>query len=57
MNDTVSTIAIKDISTYYNNLGKYYFYVTELRSKTTTRLNRELGVHNINYFGNTNNGR
>ena len=55
---TVSQIAFKDISKYnedeFYQFGRDNFIVTSrhLNNKTNRRLNKLLGLHNINYFKN-----
>jgi len=60
MNKAVSRLAMRDISEYLrkNNQihtktseDRFIVSVNEVFSKESVKLNRELGIHNINYKG------
>lgn len=59
-----SRVAFKDITEYLNENGReslfdevWYVTPNEMNSKETRALNRELGIHKINKYGNTNGNR
>jgi hypothetical protein len=51
---TVRRYALTDMVKYYESLGQEPgVYIVD--TKESRQLNRELGIHSVNYCGNTNN--
>lgn len=52
---TAAQMAINDMVAYYNELGiEPIVAPSSINTTATRKLNRELGLHRINYIGNTN---